>query len=270
LSTFTKVGAAAVASAQAEKDTKVSAHVAFPSGTTLKIRIKSKDDSAEYYAYGVFGKVNTFVPDKAAERNAKGYVSANPTVWDRAADMLYADAKAAKESGDEAKAEKIRNEAYQLKGKPRYLVGFGNIETGEDGFVDLTPKQAAGIFAAITKYEKKLDKVAFELTKSGSSTNTVVTLSPILDMDDDLTEIERTNFVKTGEAPFDFENFEGFLFTADEADQTKNLVIAGFDIGRLGLSIGANSGSSGGTPAQQADDSTPITDEDARPEDLGF
>jgi hypothetical protein len=255
MSVFTKRGAAAVESAQAEKDTKVSAHVAFPSGTTIKIRIKSKDDSAEYYAYGVYGKVNTFVPSQSTERNAKGYVTANPSVWDRAADSLYADAKVAKDAGDEAKAEKIRNEAYLLKGKPRYLVGFGNIETGEDGFVDLTPKQAAGVFATITKYEKKLEKLAFELTKSGKSTDTVVTLSPILDMDEDLTEAERKNFAKTGETPFDFENFEGFLFEADEEEQTKNLVIAGFDIGRLGLSIG----SSAATPPP-ADEAVPVDD----------
>lgn len=257
MSQFTKRGAAAVSSATAEKETKVSAHVPFASGTTLKIRIKSAEDSAEYYGYGLFGKVNTFVPQVPAERNAKGYVTANPTVWDKAADLLYADAKAAKESGNETLAEKLRNEAYQLKGKARYLVGFGNIETGEDGFVDLTPKQAAGVFAAIGKYAKKLDKVAFELTKSGSSTNTSVTLSPILDMDEDLTDVERANFAKVGEQPFSFDSFEGFLFEADEAEQTKNLVIAGFDIARLGLSIGAS--------ASKADDSVPIPDEDAPP-----
>src|SRR5690606_17800816 len=114
----------------------------------------------------------------------------------------------------------------------RYLVGFGNLETGEDGFVDLTPKQAKGVFAAITKYAKRLDKLAFELSKTGSSTDTVVTLSPIIDMDEDLTETERANFEKVGEKPFDFAAFEGFLFEADEAEQTKNLVIAGFDISR--------------------------------------
>lgn len=254
---FTKRGAAAVESATAEKDAKESAHVPFPSGTTLKIRIKSAEDSAEYYAYGVFGKVNTWVPKVPAERNAKGYVTANPTAWDRAAELLYADAKAAKDSGDEAKAEKLRNEAYMLKGKARYLVGFGNVETGEDGFVDLTPKQAAGVFATITKYAKKLGTVAFELTKAGSSTNTTVTLSPVLDMDEDLTDAERANFAKCGEAPFNFDTFEGFLFEADEAEQTKNLVIAGFDIGRLGLSIGSN--------AVPADDSVPIPPDSEAP-----
>ncbi|MCU6709306.1 hypothetical protein M6D81_11370 [Paenibacillus sp. J5C_2022] len=251
MSQFTRKGTAAVEAATAEKDNGTSAHVPFPSGTTLKVRIKSAEDSAEYYAHGIFGKVNTFVPKVPAERNPKGYVTANPSVWDQAADALYSDAKAAKDSGDEAAAEEIRKQAYLLKSKPRYLVGFGNLETGEDGFVDLTPKQAQGVFAAIKKYAKKLDKIAFELSKSGSSTNTVVSLSPVLDMDEDLTDKERAAFEKCGAVPFDFAAFEGFLFEADEAEQTKNLVIAGFDIGRLGLTIG--------TPSYGPDD------DDARP-----
>ena len=261
MSQFTKRGAAAVESATSERETKTSLHVPFPSGTTVKVRIKSPEDSAEYYAHSVFGKVPTFVPKVPAERNAKGYVTANPSVWDQAADVLYADATAAEKAGastEDVKA--IRNEAYLLKSKARYLVAFGNLETGEDGFVDLTPKQAKGVLASITKYTKKLDKLAFELSKTGSSTDTVVTLSPIIDMDEDLSDAERANFEKCGAQPFDFAAFEGFLFEADEAEQTKNLVIAGFDIGRLGLSIGATGGNS-----PKADEAPPINDSDAPP-----
>jgi hypothetical protein len=47
---------------------------------------------------------------------------------------------------------------------------------------------------------------------------------------------------------------ESCLFLADEAEQTKNLVIAGFDIGRLGLSIGASASNT----AAPASDSAPI------------
>ncbi|WP_018755159.1 hypothetical protein [Paenibacillus terrigena] len=241
MSMFTKRGTDAVTAAQTEKETKESAIVPFGSGTTLKVRVKGVADSVEYYAYSMFGKVNTFVPKEPAERNVKGYITTNPTVWDQAADLLYADANAAKTAGDETKAEDLRKQAYLYKGKPKYLVGFGNLETGADIVVDLTPKQANVVFAAIKKYEKKISTLAFELTKSGSSTNTVVSLSPILDMDEDLTEAERANFAKAGEAPFNFETFESCLYVADEAEQVKNLVIAGFDIGRLGLTYGGSS-----------------------------
>lgn len=257
MSIFTKRGADAVSSATTEETSKDSILVPFGSGTTYKVRVKSVEDSAEYYAYGIFGKVNTFVPSNPSERNAKGFVTANHTVWDKAADLLYKDAKALKDAGKEAEAEKVSQQAYSFKGKPRYLMAFGNLETGEDIIVDLTKKQASGVMATINKYAKKIDKMAFELSKTGSSTSTVVTLSPIIDMDEDLTDEERANFEKCGEKPFDFANFEDCLFVADEAEQTKNLVVAGFDIGRLGLSIGAT------TPADE--EVTPITEEGEDP-----
>ncbi|GGF88145.1 hypothetical protein [Paenibacillus abyssi] len=256
MSLFTKKGAEAVTSAQATKEEKVSAHVKFNAGTTLKVRFLSTTDSVEYFAHGLYSPtVPTFAPKVTPERNARGYVTSNPSVWDRAADLLYADAKA---ESDAKKAEELRRQAGNLKSKPRYLVGFVNLENGEQGFVDLTKKQADGIFAALAKYAKKLDKVAFELSKTGASTNTVVSLTPILDMDEDLTDKERENFVKVAGQPFDFEKFEGFVTMLDEAEQTKNLVIAGFDIARLGLSIGAASNAS----STQSDESTPIEDGD--------
>jgi hypothetical protein len=166
--------------------------------------------------------------------------------------MLYADAKAAKDAGDEKGAEKLRSEARVYTSKERYLAGFGNLETGEIGFIDLTANQGKALTAAIGKYTKKLDKVAFELSKSGNKTDTVVSLTPILDMDEDLTEAERANFDKLAGVTFDFAAFDGFLYEADEAEQTKNLVIAGFDIGRLGLTLGA------GANTPQPDEAPPI------------
>lgn len=261
MSQFTRKGSAAVSAATADKETKQSAHVPFPSGTTLKVRILSPEDSAEYYAHSIFGKVPTFVPKVPAERNERGFITGNPSLFDQAADLLYAEAKALKDAGNEAAAEKVRNEAYLLKSKPRYLVGFGNLETGELGFVDLTPKQAKTVFAAITKYAKKLDKLAFELSKTGSSTDTTVTLSPILDMDEDLSDAERENFGKLDGKQFEFALFDGFLYEADEAEQATNLVKAGFDISRLGLTIGATNASS------PADDNVKPIDDDAAPVD---
>lgn len=257
MSIFSKRGSEAVAAATAEKDGGGSALVAFPSGTTLKVRVKSVDDSAEYYGYSIFKKVNTFVPKEPAQRNAKGFITGNPTIWDRAAEYYYGLAKQAREAGDEAAAKEYSDSAYLYKGKPRYLIGFGSLETGEDIVVDLSAKQAKTIFAAIQKYAKKLDKIAFELSKSGSSTDTAVTLTPILDMDEDLTEQERANFVKCGEKPFDFALFDDCLYIADEQEQIKNLVVAGFDIGLLGLTLGAGANTSD-TPIEIKDEDLPF------------
>jgi hypothetical protein len=236
---FTKTGAAAAQSAQATKEAKVSVIASFKSGTTLKVRVKSAEDSVEYFGYSIFEKVDTFVPKNPAQRNEKGYVTGNPTAWDKASEYCYAESKRFKDAGDEAEAKKWRDMAYNLQGKPRYLIAFGNLADGKDIVLDFSKKQAAGVLAAIAKYAKKLDKLAFEISKSGSSTNTVVSFTPVLDMDEDLTPEERANFEKCGANPFDFALFETCLYVADEAEQTKNLVIAGFDIGKIGLTLGA-------------------------------
>jgi hypothetical protein len=273
MSLFTRKGEAA---AQATNDNGGAAEspiVSFKSGTALKVGVKSVNDVAEYYGYSVFKKCNTFVPKNPPERNAKGYITANPSVWDRAAELLYADAKAAKDGGaGEDAVKKITDEAYLYRGKQRFLRAFYDLSTGKDIVIDLSPKQEKTLKAVIEKYAKKLGKIAFELTKTGASTNAVVALSPILDADEDLTEEERKSFAKIGDAPFDLESFETCLYVADEAEQTKNLVIAGFDIGRLGLSIGAASGSSGNNSQAPADDDAPPVDDaiEIKDEDLPF
>jgi hypothetical protein len=258
---FTKVGEAAAQATNDNGGAQESPIVTFKSGTTYKVGVKSINDVAEYYGYGIFKKVNTFVPKNPAERNARGYIDSNPSVWDQAADLLYKDADIAKKAGaSEDAVKKITDEAYLFRGKKRYLRAFFDLATGKDIVIDLSPKQETQLKAVIEKYAKKLGKVAFELGKTGTSTNAAVALSPVLDMDEDLTDEERKNFDKLGAAPFDLESFETCLYVADEAEQTKNLVIAGFDIARLGLSIGAAPTTP--SPEPKTEEVTPIPDGD--------
>lgn len=264
MSIFTKKGEAAAAATNDNGGGSESPIVSFKSGSTYKVGVKSVNDVAEYYGYGIFKKVNTFVPKNQPVRNARGFIDSNPSVWDRAAELLYGDAKKAEESSaSEADVKPIKEEAYLFRGKKRYLRAFYDLETGKDIVIDLSPKQETAIKAVIEKYAKKLGKVAFELGKTGTSTNAAVSLSPVLDMDEDLTDAERANFAKLGSAPFDLESFETCLYVADEAEQVKNLVIAGFDIARLGLSIGA-------TVAKTDDNVKPIEDGPDSEENLGF
>jgi hypothetical protein len=264
MSLFTKKGEAA-AQASADKGSAAeSPIVSFKSGTALKVGVKSVNDVAEYYGYGIYKRVNTFVPKDAAVRNARGYIESDPSVWDRAADVLYADAKAAEEGGGlESDVKAIRDEAYLYRGKRRLLRGFYDLTTGKDIVVDLSPTQEATIKATIEENAADLDAIAFKLTKKGDGKNAVVSLSAIVKMERDLTDEERGNFANIGATPFDLESFETCLYVADDAEQTKNLVIAGFDIARLGLSIGAAAVTSAQTPAD--DEAPPITDEDAPP-----
>jgi hypothetical protein len=265
MSMFTKVGAEAAAAGNNEGGAKESPITSFKSGTLYKVGVRSINDVAEYYGYSIFGKVSTFVPKSSPVRNAKGYVQSNPSIWDKASELLYADAKAAKEAGaSDADVKPITDEAYLLKGKKRYLRAFYDLTSGKYIVVDLSAKQEQTIKAAIEENIDDLDVIAFKLSKKGSSTSAVVSLSAIVKQERDLTEEERTNFAKLADEPaFDLADFETCLYQADEAEQTKNLVIAGFDIGRLGLSIGANAGSSAQTsPPSDADAPIDISDED--------
>lgn len=263
MSLFTKKGEAAAQASNNDGGAKESPIVSFKTGTTLKVGVKSVYDVAEYYGYGLYkkggGGVSTFVPKNAAVRNARGFIESNPSLWDRAADTLYSDAKKAEEAGaGEAEIKAIRDEAYLYRGKQRFLRAFTDLTTGKDVVIDFSPAQERIVKAVIEENADDLDAIAFKLSKKGEGKNAVVSLSAIVKMERDLTEEERANFAKLGDAPFDLESFESCLYVADEAEQTKNLVIAGFDIARLGLSIGATP-NAGSTPSNE--ESTPITDD---------
>lgn len=266
MSMFTKVGAAAAAASTDDGNGKESPITSFKSGSTYKVGVKSINDVAEYYGYSIFGKVNTFVPKSPAVRNAKGFVQSGHGVWDRASDLLYADAKAAEEAGaSEADVKPTKDAAYLLKGKKRYLRAFYDLTTGKDIVVDLSPNQEKVIKGVIEENIDDLDAVAFKLSKKGTGQGVVVSLNAIVKPERDLTEEERANFAKIGEQPFDLADFETCLYVADEEEQIKNLVIAGFDIARLGLSIGAgasNAGTSAPSTPTDADKPVDITEND--------
>ncbi|MED3649989.1 hypothetical protein [Heyndrickxia sporothermodurans] len=223
------------------------------SGTTYKVRVLGVADLITFYSYGIFKKVNSFVAKNPSVKNAKGFAESNFTPWDLAANY-YADLKKkAEDAGQTAKADEYKTEASKYRAKQRFALGFIDLTTGEPIIVDLSKKQAQGVHATIKKYETKLGKLAFELSKQGSSTSTVVSLSPVIDMDEDLTDVERANFAKFDGATFDMALFDGLLYEADEKEQIENLVAAGFDISLIGLSIGASNESSTQQGEQQYD-----------------
>lgn len=211
----------------------------FKSGTSYKIRVLGVADLIQFYSYGIFKKVNSFVAKNPSVKNAKGFPTDNLTPWDKAF-QHYQDLKfKARDNGDNKAEEEYGNLAYQFKPKERFALGFIDLTTGEPIIIDLSKKQAQSIHAVIKKFEKKLGKVAFELSKQGSGQQTTVSLTPFIDMDDDLDDKERDNFAKFADATFDMTLFDGLLYEADDKEMTETLVTAGFDIGLIGLSLGA-------------------------------
>ncbi|KMK75418.1 hypothetical protein [Alkalihalobacillus pseudalcaliphilus] len=236
-----KKGAGAIGQLEASNEGGATADFTkFKSGTSLKVRVKGLHDLAQYYNYGIFKVVNSFTPEVPAERNDRGFITANPTPWDKAAQYHADKAKEAAEVGDKQAEDDEKAAARLYRGSEKYLVGFFDLETGQDIVVDLTRNQAQVVFAAIKKYAKKLDKIAFELSKTGSSTSTIVSLSPIIDMDEDLTDKEKENFAKGGQ-PFNDSLFDNLLYEADESEQLELLTKAGFDISLIGYEGEVNS-----------------------------
>jgi hypothetical protein len=220
----------------------------FKSGTTYKVRILGVADLIRFYSYGVFGKVNSFVAKNPSVKNAKGFPTDNLTSWDLAS-KYYQDLKfKAQDEGNAADEKAYGDAAYKFRVKERYALGFIDLATGEPIIVDLSKKQAQGVHAVIKKNEKKLGKVAFELSKTGSGQQTTVMLSLLFDLDEDLNDKERANFEKYDGAEFDMSLFDGLLYEADDKEMTESLVAAGFDITLVGLSIGA-----GGTDLKEDD-----------------
>lgn len=206
------------------------------SGESIKVLVKGTEDLAQFFSYGIYKKVNSFVPKSPAERNEKGFVTGNQTPWDLASQYYY---DLASKETDAKKKEELQKTGYLYKGKPKFMMGFHLLETGEDIVVEMTKNQALSVYAVIMKNEKKLDRFAFELSKTGESTSTTLTLSLLPDMDEDLTQKERENFEKAKGQPFNSDLFDGLLYEMDEAEQIENLVKAGFDPSLIGLAAGA-------------------------------
>lgn len=197
----------------------------FKSGTTLFVKVLGAADLIQFYSYGIFKQVNSFVAANPSKKSAKGYPVEDYTPWDSAW-KYHKDLS--KDFNDEHGIE-----AGKYRPKQRFAMGFIDLDTGEPIIIDVSKNQAQAIHASIKKYEKKLGKLAFELAKTGQSTSTTVSLSPVLDFDDDLTDKQKENFGKAPES-FDMELFNGLLYEADEAEQLELLTQAGFDITLIG------------------------------------
>jgi hypothetical protein len=223
VSYIAKKGKAAAESALAEKEDLSNALVSLKSGTSFKVRIASAADFIEYFAASVY-KVFWTTPVEPG------------SLYQKAAAVLYDDAKKAKDAGDETKADELRNQAYQIKPKPRYLLGFINLADGQPIVVDLSKAQAKVIIAAIEKSAKKLDRKPFELAKDGKSTSTVVSLTP-LDLED-LSDAEAKVFEATADAKVPDDLYEKVLSVKSIDDQAEDLEKFGFDVSRIGIDNG--------------------------------
>lgn len=198
---------------------------------------------AAYYSYSIFKKVNSFEAKEPSEKNARGYAIDKLTPWDLASKYYQDQANKLIEDGadkDDAKVKPLRDSATLYRAKQRYIMPFVDLSTGEVIYVDFSKPQTKAILAIIQKQEAKgkLNKIAFELEKSGSGRDTVVSLTPVIDIED-LTDEQQKHFTDTDIEKVEVD-FEGLTFVADEAQQIANLVQAGFDPKLIGIEAPTN------------------------------
>lgn len=213
----------------------------FKGGTTYVVKVLGTADLITFFSYGIFKQINSFVAKNPSKKSRNGYPVDNLTPWDLA--WKYHKDRS-KDFSDEH-----GQEAAKYRAKQRFAMGFFDLTSGEPIIVDLSKKQAQGVHDVIKKYEKKLGKLAFELSKVGNGISTSVTLTPVLDLDEDLTPEQRANFDKAPDK-FDMSLFDGLLYEADEDEQIELLIKAGFDVSLIGLE------------APKKDDTADIEDED--------
>lgn len=212
------------------------------SGTAVKVRVLGLQDLIRFRSYGIFKQINSFVAENPSEYSAKGYPARDSEVpWDKA--FNYYSELAFAEDNEKVQKE-LRAEGRKYLGKERFALGLINLETGLPIIIDMSKKQAKSVHSVFKKNEKKLGTKAFEIEKSGSGTDTVVTATS-LDMDD-LTDKEAKNFDKYDGKEFDMTLFDDLLYTADEKEQLEFLTQAGFDITLIGYSEGEGGEASGG------------------------
>jgi hypothetical protein len=235
-------GAAAAEAAKTEKVDTSKVFKKFKAGASFKVRFTSTEDLAGYLANSVFGVFNTTPTEKPDK----------PTLYDRASEVLLQEANAAKKAGNDDLSSELWKQAKALEAKPRFLLGFINLDDGLPVVVDLTETQGGDVAKDLAVNAKKLDRFAFAISKEGKGTDTKVKIR-LLDPEDDsdLNETQRKHFTATAGAAFNHDLFDHCLAPINEQEQIAGLIKFGFDVSKIGVNISVGS-------AQNDADATPI------------
>lgn len=224
------------------------------SGSTIIVKVPGLNMISKYVYNSFALKINSFVAKEESKKSAKGYPVEDLTPFDKAW-------KHHKDQSDDWQDEQSQMSS-NFRCQRKFTLGFYDLDTGLPIMIEFTRNQANAVVDTIKKYEKRLGQFAFELSKTGKGTNTVVSLS-LIPMLDDLTEKQQANFEK---APNDFDakNFEGLHYEMDNDEQIETLIRVGFNIAAIGLEApNKDDGTPGEVkPFENAGEPIDINDED--------
>jgi hypothetical protein len=206
-----KLGQTAVDNATSEKPKYDKVVKTLKSGTAFKLRVLGLHALAEVEIHSVYEVFNSTPCTK-------------DDLYDKAVKLLRADQKALADKGDEKGAEAIGKHAYALTAKPRYLFGFIDLADGKPMVIDLSKKQAQGVIATIKKYEKRLNQLAFEISKTGTGQSTTVGFNPLMFLEEDLTPQELKHYQATENAEIPAEVYANCLYVKSAEEQVDDVL----------------------------------------------
>lgn len=194
-SIFTTMGANAAKSAEREP----MKFIKLEDGKSIRVRVPSGHDVAEYMAHGDFN-LNIFpTPCIAALGDGCPLCTASKSGVE-GFDKLYA--------------------------KQRYLFFFWDLDAGAFLPFDATKQQAKSILSDIHQYEDSLGEIAFTFKRTGTSTATKYSLSPILKLSAD-DKAKFTAMPADGVKP---EMYESALILREKSQMIADLEKAGFPV----------------------------------------
>ena len=195
MSLFTNIGATAARSAEKEP----MKFIKLEDGKFIRVRVVSMNAVAEYLSHGDFN-LNIF-PTPCIAANGDGCPLCT--------------------------ASKAGIEAFEkLYAKPRFLFFFYDIDAGAFLPFDATKQQAKSIISDMKQYEESLGDIAFTFKRTGTSTSTKYTLSPILKLSADDTA-KFNAMPQEGITPAMWENA---LIVRDKSQMIADLEKAGFPV----------------------------------------
>jgi len=201
-------------------------------GKTILVRIPDLETCSGYYM------AHSFYDDKNDKNNVLPFAcdkERNPDAvdpFDKASEYLLAQAKVRydnKEHG-EGNPDPEYFLGKDLKASIRTQFGFYNLADGKEFIIELAPKHANPIKDTILKKADKIGMFAFELTRTGSKSESSYSLSPHID---DLTDEQKKNFDECAK-PFDTDLYQSSIHYKSETEQLKSLQKIGFDITLIG------------------------------------
>ncbi|PEL24335.1 hypothetical protein [Bacillus toyonensis] len=200
MSLFTATGEQAKESANRKNVDLKAAYIRLKENESVRVRVLGLTDYVEYMAHGEF--------------NLGIYTQPCTKPLDGKEDPLCVAAASGIEGFE------------KLKAKKRYIFALYDIDKKAVRFWDATKAQATKMIGDIEEYKEDLSAVAFNFKRTGTKTETVFSLNPILRLD----ETGKEGFAAGDEAVIEMADYEAVLIPRTPEQQIEALKQAGFPV----------------------------------------